>query len=349
MPRDRRARRGLRRRRREHRGADLREARAGEVLITSRCATPSAGAPACASSREAAGDSGDLRARFHSSRWNRRAPPSTRAATAPSAHAGAGHRGGGCRSIARRMGRPSLGAFGVALTSASPPASSVQPSAMGNVASATPRASVEEDRAPTPIRMRRKRCSWSDWTQTSPPTVSAPTRTTDRSLPIDAETARAFGVTLEERVARTHRRGVRDTEHRGPDSFHLWETRRIIDSKRGRPGGVDPQSGWRRRHSPRRLLRWQPGLRDGRLATSADGFCAVMYGDAVIEWSYDGRALYGTASRRDGDLDSLLRWWAAEARLDTSDVARYARLHRGAGATNSRVMCADMRFRWHDG
>jgi hypothetical protein len=43
--------------------------------------------------------------------------------------------------------------------------------------------------------------------------------------------------------------------------------------------------------------------------------CREEFGDAVIEWSYHDRALYGRAVRRDGDLASLLSWWAAEARL----------------------------------
>jgi hypothetical protein len=40
-----------------------------------------------------------------------------------------------------------------------------------------------------------------------------------------------------------------------------------------------------------------------------------VFGDAVIEWSYDGRALFGTALRRDGDLAMLVQWWREEVRL----------------------------------
>lgn len=43
--------------------------------------------------------------------------------------------------------------------------------------------------------------------------------------------------------------------------------------------------------------------------------CREEFGDAVIEWSYDGIPIYGVASRRDGDLASLLDWWREEARL----------------------------------
>jgi hypothetical protein len=43
--------------------------------------------------------------------------------------------------------------------------------------------------------------------------------------------------------------------------------------------------------------------------------CHEPYGDAVIEWSYRDRPIYGRAVRRDGDLASLLAWWVAEARL----------------------------------
>ena len=208
----------------------------------------------------------------------------------------------------------SLGAFGVALTSASPPASSVQPSAMGNVASATPRASVEEgpsadaypDAAETMLLERldaniAPHCERAD--EDDRPVLS-----------IDAETARAFGH-AGGAGCRTHRRGVRDTEHRG--SRPLWETRRIIDFR-----SVDV---------PEALILNRVGADGIPLGDCSDGspaygrweigdvggwfLCREVYGDAVIEWSYDGRALYGTASRRDGDLDSLLRWWAAEARL----------------------------------
>ena len=211
----------------------------------------------------------------------------------------------------------SLGAFGVALTSASPPASSVQPSAMGNVASATPRASVEEgpsadaypDAAETMLLERldaniAPHCERAD--EDDRPVLS-----------IDAETARAFGVTLEERVAAHTGVACEIPSIAAPDSFHLWETRRIIDFR-----SVDV---------PEALILNRVGADGIPLGDCSDGspaygrweigdvggwfLCREVYGDAVIEWSYDGRALYGTASRRDGDLDSLLRWWAAEARL----------------------------------
>lgn len=55
--------------------------------------------------------------------------------------------------------------------------------------------------------------------------------------------------------------------------------------------------------------RWAIGDLGGRL------LCRIDEGDAVIEWSYDGRPILGMAVRRDGDLASLLRWWTAEARL----------------------------------
>ena len=55
--------------------------------------------------------------------------------------------------------------------------------------------------------------------------------------------------------------------------------------------------------------RWELGDLGGWL------MCREEYGDAVIEWSYDGTAIYGIAVRRDGDLTALLRWWTEEARL----------------------------------
>jgi class 3 adenylate cyclase len=55
--------------------------------------------------------------------------------------------------------------------------------------------------------------------------------------------------------------------------------------------------------------RWELGDLGGWL------MCREEYGDAVIEWSYDGTAIYGIAVRRDGDRAALLRWWTEEARL----------------------------------
>jgi Adenylate and Guanylate cyclase catalytic domain len=102
-----------------------------------------------------------------------------------------------------------------------------------------------------------------------------------------------------------------------PDSFQLWATRAILDygstdvgealivSKAGRfgiPRGDCAEAS--PAHGP-----WQLGDIGGWF------LCRDDFGDAVIEWSYDGSLLYGIARRRDGDLATLLEWWRDEARF----------------------------------
>jgi class 3 adenylate cyclase len=102
-----------------------------------------------------------------------------------------------------------------------------------------------------------------------------------------------------------------------PDSFQLWATRAVLDygqtdvgealivSKAGRlgiPRGDCAEGS--QAHGP-----WQLGDIGGWF------LCRDDFGDAVIEWSYDGSVLYGIARRRDGDLGTLLEWWRDEARF----------------------------------
>jgi class 3 adenylate cyclase len=100
-----------------------------------------------------------------------------------------------------------------------------------------------------------------------------------------------------------------------PDTFHLWVTRStyriagvelpaaLILNKAGALVRGDCSS------QVSAYDRWALGDAGGWL------LCREDHGDAVIEWSYDDRSIYGIAVRRDGDLSALLRWWSAEARL----------------------------------
>lgn len=43
--------------------------------------------------------------------------------------------------------------------------------------------------------------------------------------------------------------------------------------------------------------------------------CREIYGDAFLEWTYDGQPIIGVASRRDADHDRLYAWWRDNARF----------------------------------
>ena len=55
--------------------------------------------------------------------------------------------------------------------------------------------------------------------------------------------------------------------------------------------------------------RWEFGGVSGRL------LCRMSFGDAILEWTYDGVPLVAVATRRDGDTQKLLQWWRDEARF----------------------------------
>ena len=55
--------------------------------------------------------------------------------------------------------------------------------------------------------------------------------------------------------------------------------------------------------------RWSFGGSEGWL------LCRELYGDAVLEWTYDGQPIVGVASRRDGDHARLVAWWRDNARF----------------------------------
>jgi class 3 adenylate cyclase len=133
----------------------------------------------------------------------------------------------------------------------------------------------------------------------------------------DPQFQRDMGLTAEERVAAHVGIACEIPSGSAPDTFHLWVTRGIIDFR-----SVDV---------PKALIFSLAGRNDIPQGDCADGgpaydvwelgdvsgwfMCRDVFGDAVIEWSYDGRALYGQATRRDGDLASLLEWWADEGRF----------------------------------
>ena len=54
---------------------------------------------------------------------------------------------------------------------------------------------------------------------------------------------------------------------------------------------------------------WEFGGVAGRL------LCRTSFGDAILEWTYDGVPLVAVATRRDGDAQQLLQWWREEARF----------------------------------
>jgi hypothetical protein len=55
--------------------------------------------------------------------------------------------------------------------------------------------------------------------------------------------------------------------------------------------------------------RWSFGDSEGWL------LCRDLSGDALVEWTYDGRRTVGVASRRDGDHAKLYAWWRDNARF----------------------------------
>jgi hypothetical protein len=102
-----------------------------------------------------------------------------------------------------------------------------------------------------------------------------------------------------------------------PDVVWLWATRRTLDYRAidvpaaliaNRAGTLGISQGDCATQNVA-YDRWALGDLGGRL------LCREDEGDAVIEWSYDDYPILGMAARRDGDLQSLLRWWTAEARL----------------------------------
>ena len=134
---------------------------------------------------------------------------------------------------------------------------------------------------------------------------------------VDAATAQEFGITDEERTAAHVGISCEIPSVSAPDAFHLWLTRQVVDFRSvdvpealilNRAGRLGISRGDCSDAAPA-YESWELGDVGGWL------ICREDFGDAVIEWSYHDRALFGRAMRRDGDFAALLRWWTAEARL----------------------------------
>lgn len=137
------------------------------------------------------------------------------------------------------------------------------------------------------------------------------------AIVMDPEIAREFGITQEERTAAHVGISCEIPSVSAPDTFHLWATQQTLDF-----GSVDVAEALILNRAGRL------GISIGDCSDAAPAYeawelgdvggwlvCREEFGDAVIEWSYRDRALFGRAVRRDGDLASLLGWWTAEARL----------------------------------
>lgn len=102
-----------------------------------------------------------------------------------------------------------------------------------------------------------------------------------------------------------------------PSTIAWWTTEQILDyravdvpgaqilSEAGRLGIASGDCAV----APLAVGRWSFGDSEGWL------LCRELYGDAVLEWTYDGRPILAAASRRDGDHARLHAWWRDNARF----------------------------------
>ena len=102
-----------------------------------------------------------------------------------------------------------------------------------------------------------------------------------------------------------------------PSQVQFWTTGNIFDY---RPADVPPA-----------LIQSDAGTFDVPNGDCADGapafgkwtfgesegwlLCRELYGDAILEWTYDGRPIVAVASRRDGEHATLYAWWRNNARF----------------------------------
>ena len=102
-----------------------------------------------------------------------------------------------------------------------------------------------------------------------------------------------------------------------PSQLQLWATGPIFGSPaadvppaliQSDAGTFDVPSGDCASGAPA-VGRWAFGGSEGWL------LCRELYGDAVLEWTYDGRPIVAIASRRDGDHTALYTWWRNNARF----------------------------------
>jgi class 3 adenylate cyclase len=137
-------------------------------------------------------------------------------------------------------------------------------------------------------------------------------------LSIDAGTAEVFGVSTT-RPPLAVWAGVTCTipSEAAPSSLHYWSTGQMFDYNaasvpvaliQSDAGTFDVPGGDCAVGTPA-VGRWSFGGSEGLL------LCRELYGDAVLEWTYDGRPILGVASRRDGDHVKLYAWWRGNARF----------------------------------
>ena len=137
-------------------------------------------------------------------------------------------------------------------------------------------------------------------------------------LSIDAFSAEAFGSeSTRPRVSVTA--GVTCTipSSAAPSKLQLWATGSSFGSPaadvppaiiQSDAGTFDVPNGDCAGGAPA-VGRWTFGGSEGWL------LCRELYGDAVLEWTFDGRPIVGIASRRDGEHAPLYTWWRDNARF----------------------------------
>jgi class 3 adenylate cyclase len=134
----------------------------------------------------------------------------------------------------------------------------------------------------------------------------------------DADTAQVFGIPRNAPMLVDAGISCSIPSIEAPDRIDLWQARATFDfdsievpeafilNRAGRLGLPRAECGG---STAEGYARWQLGSLEGWL------LCHDEFGDAIIEWSYEGQPLFAVARRRDGDLGSLLTWWREEARL----------------------------------
>lgn len=134
----------------------------------------------------------------------------------------------------------------------------------------------------------------------------------------DADTAQLFGIERNSPMLVDAGISCSIPSVSAPDRIDLWRARRTFDFAApevpeafilNRAGRLDLQRTACSGSTSEGYDRWRLGSLEGWL------LCHDEFGDAIIEWSYEGQPFLAVARRRDGDLDSLLTWWREEARL----------------------------------
>jgi class 3 adenylate cyclase len=137
-------------------------------------------------------------------------------------------------------------------------------------------------------------------------------------LSIDAVSAEHFG-TESTRPQLAVKAGVTCTipSSAAPSQLQLWATEPLFGSRaadvppaliQSDAGTFDVPTGDCGDGAPA-FGRWTFGESEGWL------LCRELYGDAILEWTYDGRPIVAVASRRDGEHATLYAWWRNNARF----------------------------------